>query len=176
MKTVLKHLTLIIILFSLTTCEKYDEGGLVRKRIKSLFGKNEDHATKLWKLKLYEVNGIDSTSLFQGSNLNFDDNGNYMNFQISYSRAHIYHATTYVYVYGISIDKDAKLLSMGSELHASNNDTSQCFLKNNIFTCQRNIFNPEKNKFAEWGIKKLTENELIIVVQLINNYKIILTH
>ena len=163
------------------TCKKYPEGGLVYYRIKNLFGKNEDHARKSWNLKLYEVNGIDSTNLIQGYNLN-NDQGSFVTFYISNARAQLYGSYTDVYGHVIAVDKNARSIGFGyadvviNHPSGTINDTSQCFLINNVLTCQRNIFNPEKNAFAEWNIRALTETELIISKQLINNYRIILTH
>lgn len=160
-------------LFTLSACKKYEDGGFVFKRIKNLFGDTKDHSKKNWRLSLYEVNGIDSTNLFQGSNLHIVEN-NFASFYISDSHAKNYYCSTFLYDYSISIDKKSKLLSMGTYLSPQHNDTSQCFSKSGVLYCQRNIFNPEKNKFAEWQIKKLTKDELILSIQLTNTYKIIL--
>jgi len=178
MKVILKYLVFVIALFALSTCKKYDEGGYVHKRIKNLFGKNDDGAKKSWKLKLYEVNGIDSTQLIQGVDKYIDDSNNFIKFSIGQSKSKDYFANTIVYNLLISVDKKAKLLSIGSGLNdvIHSNDSTQCFLESNTIICQRNIFNPEKNRFAEWEIKKLTSDELIITKQLNNNYKIILTN
>ena len=157
------------------TCKKYPEGGLVYYRIKHLFGKNADQASKSWKLKLYEVNGIDSTNLFQGANSYIDDQQNFVIFLLYNCKGQTYGAHTNLYDYAMSVDKDAKTLGFGTLLSAYNNDTSQCFLKNNNLTCQRNILNPEKNKSTEWNIRDLTATELTISKQLNNNYKIILS-
>lgn len=156
------------------TCKKYPEGGLVYSRIKNLFGKSKGLSKKSWKLNLYEVNNIDSTNLIQGSVLSPSSNGDFIIFENDKDNSQ--YSWTAVYFYSTGVDKEAKLLSFGSLLSANNNDTSQCFLKNNVSVCQRNIFNPERNKWLEWDIRKLTETELIITKQLINNYKIILTH
>ncbi|MBL7911883.1 MAG: hypothetical protein JNJ41_12570 [Bacteroidia bacterium] len=175
MKLTKLHISLIL-LFALifNTCKKYPEGGFVYNRIKHLFGKNKDHSEKLWKLKLYEVNGIDSTTLFQGADKYLNSSHDFVRFHISEAHARNYSTQIFLYNYSVDIDKDAKLMSMGTDLGYYNNDSSQCFLKGNITVCQRNIFNPEKNKFCEWDIRKITKDEVIITKQLTNNYKIIL--
>ncbi|MBA3665341.1 MAG: hypothetical protein H0W61_14175 [Bacteroidetes bacterium] len=176
MKVIYKYISIAVVLFFLTACHKYPEGGFVFQRIKHLFGDNKDMAHKGWKLKLYEVNGIDSTEMIKGRNLSSDGEGNFIVFSIAWAHSRTYFAGTYVYHYTMSIDKKAKLFSIGSELNANDNDTSQCFIRNNILTCQRNIFNPERNRATEWSIRKLTKTKLIITKSLVNTYKIVLTH
>ncbi len=63
MKKLLNIILLVCIASVLVTCEKYDEGGMIKRTYKNLFGGNKVGDSKTWKLKKYEVNGIDSTFL-----------------------------------------------------------------------------------------------------------------
>ena len=67
MKKLFAYFFIGILLLSLSTCKKYNEGGFVGLSRKHLFGEKKDGASKTWKLKLYEVNGIDSTHLIPGT-------------------------------------------------------------------------------------------------------------
>ncbi|MDP1802450.1 MAG: hypothetical protein Q8L81_13915 [Bacteroidota bacterium] len=157
----------LILLFALSfnTCKKYDEGGLVKQTCKHLFGGHKAGNSKTWKLKLYEVNGIDSTNLIQGSN--FD---NFITFKYVQSEPSIeYRATTSFQNYSGTVSEKKILIAYDWDTH---NDSIQC---NNNY-CQRNILFPEfLNLNPRWEIKKLTSKEFIISIDLKNSYKIILT-
>lgn len=68
MKTLKLFLLICITGTCFTTCKKYPEGGWSNVAIKHLFGGNEDNTSKTWKLKLYEVNSIDSTGFITAEN------------------------------------------------------------------------------------------------------------
>lgn len=63
MNPLVRYTGYILILIILSTCKKYEDGGIIRLNRKHLFGERKNNASKTWKLKLYEVNGIDSTQL-----------------------------------------------------------------------------------------------------------------
>ncbi len=172
----LKYFFLFSIVFVFTTCQKYPDGGLVDDTIINLFGKNIDLSSKQWTLNTYEVNGIDSTNLIMGANTIPNFRENFIKFYISNAKGRIYYADTYLYHNVIYFENGKETITIGSGQNDLNykNDTLQCFVKNLVLTCERNILNPEKNKYCTWSIKKLTSSEFIIGMQLVNNYRIIL--
>lgn len=70
MKHALKAFTLIFVIIISSSCEKFDEGGLVRKAEKNL-------TSQSWKLTAYLRNGNDETSQLIISNLteSFNEGG-----------------------------------------------------------------------------------------------------
>lgn len=174
MKGLLKYFTLFTLITLLSTCKKYDEGGLINLRMKHLFGGNYNGAKKDWKLKRYEVNGIDSTNFIQGGNLFLNSSQSFVSFQIIDKKNHNYYAETLVYKFDLGVGK--KEIDLGTLLHSQNNDTSQCFQILNQQLCQRNIFNPEKNKITVWDIIRLKKDELVVSIKQTNSYKIILEY
>lgn len=170
----LKYIYLFITLISLAlfiTCRKYPEGGWSNVAIKHLFGVNE--TDRVWKLKLYEVNGIDSTSFIIPNNGVTSFENNELRFQnLTTGKELNLFVHTKIFEYKLEFTNRKKTsfiiyINRGS-------DTTQC--ENSV--CERNIFNPEKTKFTvfEWKILKLKKNEFIITSTKINSYKIILTH
>ena len=160
-----------------TACKKYPEGGFVNQTRKHLFGGNKVGDHKTWKLKRYEVNGIDSTYLIQGANSipNFYDQ--FVTF--TYKGREVsdkYDASTYIQNYsGTMIKKGTDLLIAYNWINKE--DSMQCKIINNQRFCQRNIFFPEfLKRNPAWQIKKLTREELILSIQLTNSYKIILSN
>lgn len=160
-----------VIVAFFNSCHKYPEGGWSNVAIKHLFGSNKDGATKTWKLKLYEVNGIDSTSyLLPGNGLtNFQNNE--IKFSIITARANDYFASSVIFSYGLGFSKDKKMIKFMGGLSTGNID--QC----NSGICERGIFNPNIiDSFVDWKIIKLKSDEFIITTSLTNSYKIILTN
>lgn len=135
--------------------------------IKHLFGGNHDNATKTWKLKLYEVNGIDSTGFITAGNgfTNFENDE--VVFKISMKRYKDYFINSKTFSLGAEfIDKKRKL-NIGAAFEG------QCI--NGI--CERDIFRPEHDKHSfEWKITKLTENELILQGKFNSIYNIKLSY
>ncbi len=162
MKICFKILIITIIILCLTTCKKYDEGGFLKQTNKNLFGANKVGSKKTWHLKLFEVNGIDSTGLIKGAyNLKTID---FILFNIEVSTTMQVNYSIYSLKTGIS--------KLEKNFGTSLKDSNQC--SNGI--CVRNIFAPELNpKGVSWSIVKLSKKEFIIKSNLINNYKIIMT-
>lgn len=167
MKIYLKILTATFILFCLTTCKKYDEGGLRFRTVINLFGGNKTGSSKKWYLKKYIVDGVDSTNQIIG----------YVNnppiiFRIENKEVGItFSITNSIYLHNSGLGY--QYFGLGSIPTAK--DTFQC----DGLNCQRNIFMPSlKVKNYHWGIKKLTYKELILESNFISNhnYRIILKH
>jgi hypothetical protein len=169
-------LILIILLFALSTCKKYPEGGFVNQTRKHLFGGNDVGDSKTWKLKLYEVNGVDSTYLIQGANSIPDFYDKFVTFTYKDSDPTIkYQASTYTQNYSGTISKKGKDILVAYDW-LSEEDSTQCKSINNIFYCQRNLLFPEfLRRNPKWEISKLTKNELVLSIKLTNSYKIILS-
>jgi len=175
----MKHILLIvtgsILLF--TTCKKYPEGGFVNQTRKHLFGGNDVGDSKTWKLKLYEVNGIDSTYLIQGANNIPDFYGKFVTFIYEgKDPSPVFSAKTFAYEYGGVFDKLEKEITLGYDPNPK--DSTQCKNIQNSTYCVRNLLFPEYNQYGKkWSIKKLTKKECILEsnFKLKNSYKIILT-
>ncbi|MFN8229898.1 MAG: hypothetical protein U0V03_03140 [Bacteroidia bacterium] len=167
MKMYLKILIVTFILFCLTTCKKYDEGGLQFRTVIKLFGGNKTGSSKKWYLKKYIVDGVDSTNQIKGYAsdppiiFRIENKESGITFSIKNS--------IYLHVCGLSY----QYFAFGSI--PTTKDTFQC----DGLNCQRNIFMPllkAQNYF--WDIKKLTYKELILESNFISNhkYRIILKH
>ena len=175
----------VIILFCtlvvFTTCKKYDEGGLENLTRKHLFGGKKKGCTKTWKLKRFEVNGIDSTYLITGAGtipdfydkfITFKNEGNtngYINFT----------AKTFLWEYiGVITPQDSKMACKMIDKNLTKNDSLQCKNIDGNFYCNRNLLYPEFiNEYNKpWVIKKLRKDELVIELsdKQTNFYKLIL--
>jgi hypothetical protein len=172
----LKIMGLCLALLSLSTCKKYPEGGFVKQTCKHLFGSNKVGSSKTWKLKRYEVNGIDSTYLIQGANSIPDFYEKFVTFKLTKEDVTPkFAANTFLHNYAGTIGKAYKIMLFAYDWKTQE-DSIQCKTINNIQYCQRNIFFPEfLTRNPEWNIKKLTSKELILSVTLKNTYKITLT-
>lgn len=169
MKTLKLIILFIAITLLFTTCKRYPEGGWSNVAITHLFGVNE--TDRVWKLKLYEVNGIDSTKYITSGNGYTSFENNELKFQnITTSKNLIVFTKVYKYTFEFTNRKKTSFLIY------PNDNSNDIYCKNSI--CERNILNPENTKFTvfEWKIIKLKRHELIITSNKINNYKIILTH
>lgn len=166
MKTLITYILISLGVFSLfTTCKKYPEGGLHFNYLNKLEGK--------WKLKLYEVNGIDSTYLTQGANTipNYIDD--FAGFATVHSgkRAQI-KLSNHLRNYSVSIYyKNPEIMGI-SQGNNSNFDSTGC-LSYDSQKCQRDLFNPVNERYFNWKIEKLTKKEMILISNTYN-YKIIL--
>lgn len=165
MKALIKITSFIICILLLTTCKKYPEGGFIRQTCKNLFGANKVGSKKSWKLKKYEVNGIDSTTLINGINQVKEVTFEMKSLEVSPQAKIIFG----FYEYGGGISKSDQQIGTGRIWTLK--DTLQC---ENGF-CLRNIFFPEIQNNKWWTINKLTKSELILTKQLNNSYRIILT-
>lgn len=176
-----KHQFYIIILslfFALlfNECKKYPDGGFVRQTCKNLFGGSKAGNSKTWKLKYYEVNGIDSTHAIQGANTVPDFYSKFITFKYSQSDPSIkYTAETGYYSFLGSIGTVYKEILFASTHYANKEDSLQCYSINNSMLCVRNILMPEIPNKGLWKINKLTNHEFIFSIQLKNSYKITLT-
>jgi hypothetical protein len=179
MHSIFKYLVVFTLCFVMSTCKKYDDGGFVKQTRLHLFGGHRSGDHKTWKLKKYEVNGIDSTDLIKGPDNIPDFYSNF--FVITYTKSDPspeFIASTFLFNYTGTIDLVYKKININMDHYPLNKtDSSQCSQLNGINYCLRNIFVPEiKNKINSWDIKKLTKHEFIIEASFTNKYKIILTH
>jgi hypothetical protein len=177
MKLIFKYLFITIAFFTLIKCKKYDEGGFTKLSNKHLFGSNKTGSSKTWKLKKYEVNGIDSTSIIPGSGSVTDYYDKFITFRILSDENNSYSADNSFYDYSVNIDRVYKQLLIGPIRAINNQDSTQCYNVNSNIICVRNIFFPEVDaKNFLWNIIKLKKNEMIVEIQLKNRYKIVLTN
>jgi hypothetical protein len=160
----------IFLLFALSTCKKYPEGGFVNQTRKHLFGGNNVGDSKTWKLKLYEVNGIDSTELIQNaSTLDFYD----ITFKLTDKKYKNFEANTLFQQYRGSAGSKFNITFY--DIEPTKQDSAQCKQLSNSMVCYRNIYIPEIGfKNREWTIEKITTNELIISKSISNRYRITL--
>jgi hypothetical protein len=170
---ILKFFKTYLILFALitllTNCKKYEDGGIVKLGRKHLFGHRKNNATKTWKLKLYEVNGIDSTQLIPGANQIPDFYEKHITFKLDNKEGFSFTAQTFLFNYNGIIDNVYKEMTIGP---SNIQDSSQCI----GIVCSRNLLLPEGfNKGRLWKIIKLTKKEFIINndVNMKNRYKLI---
>lgn len=177
MKKLIIYLLSAAIIITLCTCKKYEEGGFVQLSRKHLFGERRNNASKKWKLKLFEVNGIDSTNLIPGiiQIPNFHDD--FITFTLDNKDGYTGKANTFIFNYNINLgfspSKELGVVYANSPM--KHLDSTQCDLSKNI--CTRNLLIPEFPRITStWQIVKLKKNELIIIMNQRNNYKIILTH
>ena len=156
----------LLIIVALTTCKKYPEGGFVNQTRKHLFGGHNVGDSKTWKLKLYEVNGIDSTYLIRNSATpDFYD----ITFEMTNKKYSNFTANTVFQKYTGSVGETFNITFYDIEL--TQQDSIQC--KSTI--CYRNIFIPELGtKNRGWNVEKLTSTEIIINKSINNSYRIIL--
>lgn len=180
-KTFIPYILLTFMIVMLSNCKKYPEGGFVNQTRKHLFGGNDVGDSKTWKLKLYEVNGIDSTYLIQGANSIPDFYEKFVTFTYSEKGDPSvgYQANTYICDYQGKFDDVYKQLTLAI-LHRPINkeDSLQCKTMNGVQYCGRNLFYPEFNNSNKlWDIKKLTKKECILesTFKLKHSYKIILS-
>lgn len=169
MKYIYLIVTGSILLF--TTCKKYPEGGFVNQTRKHLFGGNDVGDSKTWKLKLYEVNGIDSTELIQNAyTLDFYD----ITFKLTDKKGKSFEANTQFQQYRGSVGSKFNITFYDIDL--TKQDSIQCKQLNNSMICYRNIYIPEIGiKNREWIIEKITANELIISKIISSYYRITLS-
>jgi hypothetical protein len=182
LKTISSYVIILFcILVVFTTCKKYDEGGLENLTRKHLFGGKKKGCTKTWKLKRFEVNGVDSTYLITGSGtipdfydkfITFKNEGN-TNGRIHYS------ANTFLWAYSGTISpSDVKMSCIMFDENLTKDDSLQCKSIDGNYYCNRNLLYPEfVNGYSKlWIIKKLTKSELVIELsdKQTNFYKLIL--
>ncbi|MBC7861659.1 MAG: hypothetical protein IAF38_01720 [Bacteroidia bacterium] len=148
---------LLIVSITFTTCKKYPEGGLQAFAFKHLLTDNNDS----WKLKLYEVNGIDSTYLINAGGTSG-----------LYSQA--------LSAFKLNNESKAKDLSLrsGGYFYEGYFKQGRSQL---LFNCVgqatnplREIFNPEKTNLPIWVIDLLKKDKVIFTAKWDNFYKIIL--
>ncbi|HRH10585.1 MAG TPA: hypothetical protein PLU73_03685 [Bacteroidia bacterium] len=174
MKKALKYILLVVTCFTLLTCKKYDEGGFVRQTCKNLFGGNKAGDSKTWKLKKYEVNGIDSTYLINTGGIP-DFYEKFLTLKLeSKKEFNKYTGTSGFYLYEGKVSTNYREIVIGN-LNSLNTIQSQCGILNNNSFCSRNILYPDLNPPRSWSIIKLTNKEFILTIQKSNTYKVILT-
>jgi hypothetical protein len=173
LKTVVIYILSLTIILPLSTCKKYDGGGLVKLTRKHLFGGNDVGDSKIWKLKLYEVNGIDSTYLI--SSLNIPDfYEKHITFTLTDKKQYGYSCSSYLFDHYGYLGASYKEMSVGKLPTVYNgSDSAQCKIKNNNLICSRDILFPELGQSAFlWSIIKLTKHEFIMTTTLKNSYKL----
>ncbi len=153
-------------LFTLSTCKKYPDGGFTKQGPKTFI---TDKAGA-WQLALYEVNGIDSTTLLIGaSNIN-----NYYGFFLTSSQYNCggkdkcLKAGIPLFSYEVNFINNNKEIRFISEL-----GQTYCFSYMTSTVCLRNVICPEQLS-TTWEIIKLRDKECVLTTQLNNSYKIIL--
>jgi len=161
----LKYILVTLLTVCLTTCKKYHDGGYHYNAFNHLEGQ--------WKLKLYEVDRIDSTLLTQGATTIPDYLEKFAYFPMMHNGKRreirlINHHRHYEVTMG---NKKRSIISV-TNINNSNFDFSGCLLYNSQ-ECQRDVFNPTSDRYFNWKIDKLTKDELILV-SLSYNYKLIL--
>jgi hypothetical protein len=155
-----------------TTCRKYPEGGWSNVAIKHLFGGNHDNSSKTWKLKLYEVNGIDSTSFIIPGNGFTSFQNNEVVFKIIKRKSRDFESRSKSYFFrmDLSSDKNKEITFIGG-CWGFGTALPQCYSG----ICERSIFNPFIEKYPIWKIIRLKKDELVITSSTRDNsYKIIL--
>jgi hypothetical protein len=171
----IKIFSIIFAILTLSTCQKYEDGGTLLRNRKHLFGHKKDNASKTWKLKLYEVNGIDSTNLINGTSVYHD---NCITFILDNKEGYSGKAKNFLFDYIIDLGSSPseEIIIGHNNFPPTSVDSLQCDLGKNA--CARNIFVPELNGIGGsgfWQIKKLTKKEFIIENdKLKNTYKIML--
>ena len=165
MKKVFTYFSIGVLVLLLSTCRKYDEGGTIHAARRHLFGERKDNATKTWKLKLYEVNGVDSTYLIPGADKIPDYYDRFITFKLDNHIGSTFSAQTHLYNYAGELGNAYKdiviaMLSVPISAHAS----AQCSIINNDTICSRNLFRPLGYKGSSlWEITKLTKKELVLI-------------
>lgn len=158
----MKQLLIIALgcLVLLTTCKKYPEGGYVSRGDNLIAG--------MWTLKLYEVNGIDSTDLI---NYNNDDKYKECTFNRYTKNLWFQGKMGGVIITTYMSDSHKTLEAQASDYYGGYYSSKIC--KSSY--CFRPYLQPEKVEYFRWQIQKLTKKELILTASYTNSYKIILT-
>lgn len=177
MKKALKCILLVVTCCTLLTCKKYDEGGWIRRTCKNLFGGNKVGDSKTWKLKKYEVNGIDSTYLINTGGIpDFYEKFIEFTYAEKGDPSISYNASTFLDNYYGKLSVNGKQLTLANKNNPlTKNDSLQCNSISGNTYCSRSLMYPEINDWNKiWEIKKLTKSELILSAsyQLKNNYRI----
>jgi hypothetical protein len=116
-----------------TTCKKYPEGGFLRQGPKTLIADNRGD----WRLKLYEVNGIDSTNLISsGIDLSVDCFNFFSYKDVSTKK---YLGSMHFFKYDNTFLNKNRQISFFEGYYRS----ADCDSINGIKRCLRNIFCPE---------------------------------
>lgn len=160
-------LFLSLLLICLIACKKYPQGGWSHNAKKHLYGSLFSGYGKTWRLVLYEVNGIDSTSYISPGNSSTSFGNRDIIFNNNYGDDDKMTGVTPVFSYDISLGKKVSTFSFAPQ---SRSNTSQC---KSVGKCEREIFRPKRISI-EWKVLKLTDEELIISATDENLYRIIL--
>ena len=167
MKKILLNILLLFLLFTLSTCKKYPDGGFTRQGPKTFI---TDKAG-VWQLALYEVNGIDSTFLLpEGTEVD----QYYSTFMTcskysKYEKKGYYYCTASMFIYDLSFQNKNRLMAFTPK----NNKYCIPFKTFTNF-CFRELLCPESFSTTIWEIEKLRDKECVIRTNLKNTYKIIL--
>lgn len=157
MKRVL--LIFFLSLLFITSCKKYPEGGFVNRGPKNIIG--------IWKLQLYEVNGIDSTDLI---NYNNDNSYKKILFQKNASTISISAPNSGASMVDF-LENNKKLVFENSKPVPG----TECTLYQNVNYCYRSFLIPEGTQSAVWSIDQLNKKQIKLNLSLKNSYKIILS-
>ena len=126
----------------LFNCKKYPEGGCERRGPKNIIG--------VWKLSLYEVNGIDSTELI-----------NYMGDE-TYKKVSIFKNVSTVSVSYEGFNSNSGHFEDNNTRIVFNSVESgrKCVQFNGVNYCYRSFLTPEIKR-TKWEIVKLTAKEFV---------------
>ena len=176
MKTIGKYILFLVLSMVLLTCKKYDEGGLVMLTRKHLFGGHKNGDSKTWKLKKFEVNGIDSTFLINTWGIP-DFYEKFITFKLVNAKEYKYEAYTFMHLYYGTLELSTKYFTLGPG-SMNKEDSTQCKEISGIIYCARDILRPETfNGAYLWEIDKLKSNALVIPnSQHKNRYKLFFEH
>ncbi len=155
MRIVFKILSVFLFLGLLfTRCKKYPDGGLHACAIRNLLTDDNDP----WKLKLYEVNGIDSTNLINTGGDSYFYENTLAIFREKKSEKLQIQCRNYLY--------NAILANNKAELSLS-------FLTKGIGSTQREILNPENLTGVTWKIERLKKKQLILLGSSTYYYRLV---
>ncbi len=149
----LTYITLALICTAIfTTCKKYPEGGTIKKGPKNIIGE--------WRLILYEVDGIDSTSLI---NYNNTDDYKHVDVTTACSDCEIHMRITGGITYEFYFSDDNISIKGKADAYYG---AKTCFT-----FCLKEYFVPEGDS-SEWQILKLDSKEMHLQMQGLHNYNL----
>ncbi len=156
MKKAIKILTALLICgIFFSTCKKYPDGGLHACARRNLLTKGDE----AWQLKLYSVNGIDSTFLINTSDDPYYYSTTLLVFKYKDERTKFsIHNSKYIYHANLLEKKSVLTFSLYNKLGGPD---------------QTEIFNPEKVNSPVWTVEKLKKKKLVLTANWNNSYTLI---
>lgn len=154
MEIIKRYILFLLFAACLFTCKKYPEGGFERRGPKNILG--------TWTLSRYEVNGIGSTNL-----INYNGSESYK--KITFIKHHKRDSEIIIEMEGIGTEK-AVFFNKNNNIEFYSPSSLSLNCGSNY--CNKDVFTPEGNYKQEWIITKLTKNEFILKMTLVNSYLI----